>query len=649
MSLSYQRGLHAVPLLLSLLCRLLFFSAGALEIFDQDTSELVCSEGFTDCHVSSAQFTAALSDPYGSVDVTRVQLSVVLCRSAPQDFKPCLQINITLQDVGSAKTDSEESGDDSDEEALVKVCLSYPGIIDICKAVHFKPGNPSSNQTSNQSSHKLLLTEQVDFGITVVVVTDSKETHDVQNITIPALEEVCSTKIGRNVKECAVPRLQAVTEHERNVVRLQLENTDSKQEELFLQMVWNEIPRKVLPWPKGKREILISLDFVAPCLCFQVWWKGSDRRGNYCPFTDQQDALERMRHNVSQTGEFNVSSHPLLCVQMKIKGMESYLEPHCPFARSRVRWILPLLIGLPLMCLAVFGAYFIQGVLKGYVWRWLKEDDVKVALGGGHVVLLYPPDDDDQHLPELLCHLGSSLQALGFTVSLDLWSQAELGMLGPVPWLHSRLDQLQRQGGKVVLVLTQATWTRAEEWGAQSCERYAPREKNRDVEEDKGTGGSCPASSRHLDVFGASLSCILADYLQGRAGERFMLVQFESLPPEPPGSFRPLPQLFRGLHVYSLPSQSLGFLTELAGAKQMASASARRKRTGGLRMASRTLAQRLSGFTAGTNVLRLAGVSQGCVGVGVEDSGETVPLQPCLLTPPSSPDTDPKDSEMEWV
>uniref|UniRef100_A0A3B4T6U9 protein disulfide-isomerase n=1 Tax=Seriola dumerili TaxID=41447 RepID=A0A3B4T6U9_SERDU len=42
-----------------------------------------------------------------------------------------------------------------------------------------------------------------------------------------------------------------------------------------------------------------------------------------------------------------------------------------------------------------------------------------------------------------------------------------------------------------------------------------------------------------------------------------MLVQFESLPPEPPGGFRPLPELFRGLHVYSLPSQSLGFLTEL--------------------------------------------------------------------------------------
>lgn len=327
--------------------------------------------------------------------------------------------------------------------------------------------------------------------------------------------------------------------------------------------------------------------------------------------------------------------------------MKSHLEPQCPFTTSRSRWSVPLLIGLFLIFLTILGAYIIQGILKGYVWRWLKEDDVKGAVGGGHVVLLYSPDED-QGLPGLLCHLGSSLQALGFSVSLDLWSQAELSMLGPVPWLHSRLDRLQRQGGKVVLVLTRATWTRAEEWGARSSERNTPGERNRNKEEEE-AGRSYTASSPCSDVFSASLSCILADYLQGRAGERFMLVQFESLPPELPGSFRPLPQLFRGLHVYSLPSQSLGFLTELAGAQQMATAAARRKRAGGLRMASRALAQRLSGFTAGTNVLRLTGMSQNCVGVGVEDSGETVPLQPCLITPPSSPDTNPKVNEMEWV
>lgn len=284
-------------------------------------------------------------------------------------------------------------------------------------------------------------------------------------------------------------------------------------------------------------------------------------------------------------------------------------------------------------------------LLNGGLLLWTSEKvyslPISGVVGGGHVVLLYP-SDEGQPLPELMCHLGSSLQTLGFSVSLDLWSHGELSALGPVPWLHSRLNQLKKQGGKVVLVLTQAAWIRAEEWGARSCER------NRSTKEND-AGWSYTVSSPCVDVFTASLSCILADNLQGRAGERFMLVQFESLPPQPPGGFRPLPELYRGLHVYSLPSQSLGFLTELAGAQQMVSASARRKRAGGLRMASRFLAQRLSGFTARTTVLHLAGVSQSCYGSGVENSGETVPLNPCLVTSKSNPDASPNASETNCV
>ncbi|XP_044067910.1 uncharacterized protein wu:fl23c11 isoform X2 [Siniperca chuatsi] len=708
--------------LLSLLYFWLFMSARALEMIDQDTPELNCSKGLTDCDVSSAHlYTAALPDPDDTVNVTHLQLKVILCCSAARDCKPCLQIVITVQEVDNAKEVSEDSGEHNDEDvlfgtdpmaegsgqfvlpeprALVKVCLSSPGSIEFCKTLRFKPNYSGLDQASQQPTHKLLLTEEVKFGIPVVVHvhTHSNEAHNIQNITMPSLEEVCSMKLDGTVKECDAPRLRALTDHKRNVV-LQLENTDARQDEPMCQMVWNEMPGEVLAWPKGEREMM--------------WWKGQAFRRQYCPFKNQQDALERMQHNVSvfvvesqmrdggtglswnvtapcrleaevwlckkdlaggrceevlgsrqrlhnhvhagwratrnghwKTGEFNVSSHPLLCVQIMIHGLESYSEPQCPFATSRWRWSLPLLVVVLLMCLAILGAYFIQGVLKGYVWKWLKEDDVKGAVGGGHVLLLYPPDDN-LAFPELMSHLGTSLQGLGFSVSLDLWSQAELSVLGPVPWLHSRLNRLQRQGGKVVLVLTQAAWIRAEEWGARSWDRNTPRERNRDMEEEE-AGRSYTASSPCVDVFTASLSCILADYLQGRAGERFMLVQFESLPPEPPGGFRPLPELFRGLHVYSLPSQSLGFLTELAGSRQMAKASARRKRAGGLRMASRALARGLSGFTAGTSVLHLAGVSKSCVGVGGEDSGETVPLQPCLFTP-SSPDTSPKVSEIEWV
>uniref|UniRef100_A0A3P8TET0 SEFIR domain-containing protein n=1 Tax=Amphiprion percula TaxID=161767 RepID=A0A3P8TET0_AMPPE len=605
MALPAQRVPHVVSLLFLLLRFWTMVSSGELEMIDRDAPELSCSEVTfrNDRNIlpfAGYQFCAAVTDPSGPVDIAEVQLEVVLCCPARQDCKICLQIIIILQ--GSF--------------------------------------------------------EKMEFGNPVVVLAHSKETQHIQNITIPSLEEGECYNVGKNTQD--IPKLRVATDQKKNVVLLQLENTDTRQDELMWQMVWNGSPGEVFIWPKGKTEMVIPSNYVAPCLCFKVWWKGKDLQRDYCPFKNQQGKGTPISHPQIKTGEaglswnvtapcrleaevwlckknlarhqceevtgsrqrlqagwsttrsghwvktlkkFNVSSHPLLCVQ-------SHLEPQCPFTTSRSRWIH---LGKYLDMISVFH--------PGYVWRWLKEDDVKGAVGGGHVVLLYSPDDD---------------RGLGFSVSLDLWSQAELSMLGPVPWLHSRLDRLQRQGGKVVL------------WGARSSERNTPGERNRSKEEEE-EGRSYAASSPCADVFSASLSCILADYLQGRAGERFMLVQFESLPPELPGSFRPLPQLFRGLHVYSLPSQSLGFLTELAGAQQVATAAARRKRAGGLRMASRALAQRLSGFTAGTNVLRLAGMSQNCVGVGVEDSGETVPLQPCLITPPSSPDTNPKVNEMEWV
>ncbi|KAI4823358.1 hypothetical protein KUCAC02_011947 [Chaenocephalus aceratus] len=683
--------------LLSVMRFWLFMSARALEIIDRDAPELTCSEGLTDCTVSSD--LRFMTNQDGTIDVTNVQLKVILCCSAT-DCEPGLQVLITVQEVDLVKEASDQSGDHSDEVEL-KHESNGRRKWHSSRAESYGDNQASSQRPKHQQKQLVLTEEKVTLGNPVVVrVSRSNKTEE---ITIPSLEEVCSMDLNRTLKKCDVPRLRF--DHERNVVVVLQRGNSNVTDEL---MVKNHQTGEVIVWPKDDREIILPSKFVAPCMCFQVWWKKNELRKEYCPFLNRQDVLERMQHKVSvslkeslqrgggsvliwnvtapcrlnaevslckkdpaggrceevkgfrqelqhnytgwrkirsgywKTDTFNISSHPLLCVQIKIQGIESYLEPQCPFATSRWRWSFPLLIGLLLMSLALLGAYLMQGVLKGYMWRWLKDEDVKGAVGGGHVVLLYPPDDN-QALPEMMSHLGSSLLALGFTVSLALWSQTELSVLGPVPWLHSRLNRLQKQGGKVVLVLTQAAWIRAEEWGARSSERNNP---HRDIEE---TGRSYTASSPCVDVFTASLSCILADYLQGRAGERFVLVQFESLPPEPPGGFRPLPELFRGLHVYSLPSQSLGFLTELAGARQMATASARRKRAGGLRMASRALAQGLSGFTAGTTVLRLAGVSQSCVGVGVEDSGETVPLQQCLITPPSSTDSSPKLNAMEWV
>ncbi|KAF3697061.1 Interleukin-17 receptor C [Channa argus] len=657
-----------------------WMSVSALEMVNQEAPEINCSEGLTGCQISSAEslvFTAspfgpALPEPNDLVEVTHVKLKVILYCSTTSDCKPRLQITITVQEVDIAIHVSEGSGGFIDDEgsnsmnqmaegsgqtlfpkpkALVRVCLSTPDPKEICKTIEFMSRQSNLHRATHPPAQKqmhvrLVLKEKLMFGspVLVTVYPHSNGTTINQSITVPSLEDVCPMNLNA-VKECDAPSLRAVTDRKRNVVLLQLEGTEPRQDKLMCQMVWNEMAGEILPWPEGKREIVISSNLVAPCLCFRVWWRGKNLQRDFCPFKNQQDAYEKMQHGVSVTmveslirdGDWglswNVTSRCSLEAEMwlcqkdvaggqceEVMGSRRTLHSHAGWHATR-------------------SGHWLK-INKSYLEP---QCPFASAVGGGHVVLLYPPDDN-QALAGLMCHLGSSLQAVGFSVSLDLWSQAELSALGPVTWLHSRLDQLKRQGGKVVLVLTQAAWIRAEEWGALRWETDTP---SKNKEEDD-TGKSYPASSALLsvDVFSASLSCILADYLQGRAGERFTLVQFESFPPEPPGGFRQLPDLFRGLHVYSLPSQSLGFLTELAGAKQVATASARRKRAGGLRMASRVLARGLSGFTAGTTVLRLAGVSQSCVGVEAE---ETVPLQPCLLTPPSSPHTKPKVNEMKWV
>ncbi|XP_029011135.1 interleukin-17 receptor C isoform X2 [Betta splendens] len=680
-----------VPVAL-LVLRLSLFTATSLETVNRDAPEVTCSEGLSDCRVSPASLCLDSSE---SVDVSDVGLQVLLCCADAHDCHPCLQITVSLRvdrglDVSGEfefHGDEEESSDKLDtaegsahkSAVVLGVCLSSPVMSPLNMRIEFTPSASSWRRPSHPATQmvQLVLKQRLLFDSAVEVDVSSNRSSSVRTITVPSLEDVCLQHTD-TVKDCDAPRLRVVLDHERERVHLELVGPEPSQTQFMCQMFWDD--------PHG---------VTRKC----VWWNDKDIRRNVCPFKDQQEAHERMQKNVfvtmaqfaagthtallwnvsapcrleaevwlckkdavggecqevtgsrqallghrawtvtgsthwSQSGEFNATAHPLLCLQIRMNS--SYLEPYCPFAASRWRWGLSVLLALLLVGLAVLGAYLVQGVLKGYVWRWLKEEDVKGAVGGGHVVLLYPPDDD-KALPGLMCHLGSSLRALGFSVSLDLWSQAELGALGPVPWLHSRLDQLKRQGGKVVLVLTQAAWIRAEEWGAHGCSR-----RSRDAEEEEAKGRARLQASG--DVFSASLSCVLADYLQGRAGERFTLVQFESLPPEPPGGFRPLPQLFRGLHLYSLPSQSLGFLTELAGARQAASAAARRRRAGGLRMASRALASGLASFTAGTAVLRLAGVSHGRA-----EEGETVPLQPCMLTPPSSPDASPKLSDRVWL
>ncbi|KAJ8265171.1 hypothetical protein COCON_G00142700 [Conger conger] len=684
--------------------------------------QLTCTQGLTDCRVEAEDLFRRGS----GVDVSRLELKALLCCSRGRDCRPCIQIRIYLtatalqddQELSGYRIDEEVkereegggSGQDSlpnQTEASINVCYTVPSSLNECKTLEFTLPPSAVEDRKSGMWLSLVVSDKLLFGSPVFVTAES--THG--NITVPSEKDVCSPALKRIVTECNVPRLLTVIDQEKGVATLQVAEEDLNYSlPMGVCLLYGERGGcRYQQLNSTNEKIMIPLQSVTPCLCFQVWWiKDNALRVNSCPFVNYTEFLKNMWDNVSvsvvpvQTssngtalswtlsapcrveaelwlcrmgkggvgqecgeidgsrlrlqdsilsdwqvnseghwikGEFSYTDpHPSLCVLGKVPGMLSDLGPLCPFAAPKGHWSLPVLVSVLLLCLTILGAYLLQSTLKGWVWKCFKDEDVRGAVGGGQVVLLYPPDPD-QTLPGLVSRLGSSLSALGFSVSLDLWSRGELSILGPVPWLHSRLDRLQRHGGKVVLILTRAALERAEEWGRWGRDRDRASERGKDGEEHEESLTS--HSSPYADVFSASLSCILADYLQGRAGERFVLAQFESLPPFPLGNGQPLPELFRGLALYSLPSQCLGFLTELAVAR---GGPGRRRRAGGLRAASRALAVGLRGFGS-SGGFWLQGFSQGAATAGVEDAWETVPLQPCHTPPPSSPSSSPKRSK----
>lgn len=163
----------------------------------------------------------------------------------------------------------------------------------------------------------------------------------------------------------------------------------------------------------------------------------------------------------------------------------------------------------------------------------------------GYVVLLSPPDVD-YSVAESVCELGTLLSNQGFSVSVDQWSRKEQCALGPLPWLHSQLLELNSLGGRVVLVLTRKALERAEEWTHQH------KEVDNDLPQ---------VLSPYSDVFTASLSLIQADNQLGRAGERFLLVKFDSFAVQP---LKRLPKLLQGLPLFQFPSQTEALLSDLS-------------------------------------------------------------------------------------
>ncbi|XP_065127417.1 interleukin-17 receptor C isoform X2 [Paramisgurnus dabryanus] len=559
--------------------------------------------------------------------------------------------------------------------AALRLCYTSPSLSD-SRILRFTFPTSAFNggNTMQVWMSLVVVIRDTDLGSPVLVYSSCTNSIKLSLDTF-SKEKVCY--MGLDVDFCkGGPRLHWKTDPVTGAIKLYMHDADKERFQTFEACQKREQDCMKVEWNDSQHEFEIPRSSVAPCLCFEIW--GDFPRKGYCPFSNESVSKSSVSVSVSATemsmesdltaliwsltapcrletelwlcrkgswpgsscqkistkhhvhkfqnstwfktdlgqwqlqGEFSeIERYSSLCVQVKVMGMDGYLGPVCPFEVERSHWSFLLLVCVLLFCLSVLGAYAFQSALKSLVLRWLKVDNLNTGAAGSVEVLLVLPPNADHRVTELVCHLSSSLSTLGFNVSLDLWSRSEINALGPIPWLHSRLDQVQISGGRAVLVLTQNTCERANEWGCRG------EGGNYEQKEDKDLCINADfQSSTCLDLFNASLSCILADYLQGHVGKRFMLVQFEGQLPGSHGQVT-LPEFFHGLPLFSLPSQSLGLLMELTHGVHNVQVMAKWWiRPMSLKSAARTLSRGFSGLTGST-----------LHGSGTEDDLESVLLQ----------------------
>ncbi|XP_034545010.1 interleukin-17 receptor C [Notolabrus celidotus] len=603
----------------SLWCLLLtlHMSACDLKTPGYDSQEVVCSQGLSNCTMEDELLLSLKEND--SAHVLNLTPYFKLCCKDRAPCRLCLVIDaeITihagkdLEDEGHFGADEEDyRGETRNQKASVTVCYNTAHTMPTCKRVEFTVNHAALTQ-QNQAKVSMVIPEPAWVSFSSQVFIYSVKPSQRKNIVAPSLDEVCSQKLHERVEECQVPTLLSVIDKEKNQVDLKFVGRNKSLPSVCIQYEQNG---RCQSWNRQT----IPLYSVTPCTCFQVWDEDTQmsRRSLSCPFSNTSkksgDLFHRnMWNNVSVSvgqGQMN-NHHPMLswnvsapcrlegevwpchreinckevkgfrqqlangewrqnskglwkkigffqdinlqrspCVMVKVRGMGHDLGPFCFNNTDRWRWSLLVVGFMLLVCLTTMISYFLRSFVKKCVGSLHRAGFVKVGRLC-HVVLLSPPDAD-AGVSESVCQLGSLLSNYGFSVSVDQWSRKEQCTLGPLPWLHSQLLELKSQGGRVVLVLTRRALERAEEW----TQWYKGDIKTKGEE-----NGLPKIWSPYSDVFTASLCLIQADKEQGRAGERFLLVKFDSHP----SSDRSLPELFQGLPLFHLPSKTKTLLSEL--------------------------------------------------------------------------------------
>nr|XP_058933638.1 interleukin-17 receptor C isoform X5 [Kogia breviceps] len=196
-----------------------------------------------------------------------------------------------------------------------------------------------------------------------------------------------------------------------------------------------------------------------------------------------------------------------------------------------------------LACLLLAAVLFLLLLLKkNHVKGWLRllKEDVRAGAAAGSRAALLLYSADDAGFERLVGALASALFQLPLRVAVDLWSRRELSAQGPLAWFHAQRRQTLQEGGVVILLFSPGAVALCREWLQDAT--------------------SAPGAHGPHDAFAASLSCLLPDFLQGRAPGRYVGAYFDRLL-----SPDAVPALFRSVPVFSLPSQLPDFLGTLQG------------------------------------------------------------------------------------
>ncbi|OWK02396.1 IL17RC [Cervus elaphus hippelaphus] len=173
-------------------------------------------------------------------------------------------------------------------------------------------------------------------------------------------------------------------------------------------------------------------------------------------------------------------------------------------------------------------------------WLRLLKEDIRAGAAARSRAALLLYSADDASFERLVGALASALCQLPLRVAVDLWSRRDLSAQGALAWFHAQRRQTLQEGGVVVLLFSPGAVALCREWLQDAT--------------------SAPRAHGPHDAFTASLSCVLPDFLQGRAPGRYVGAYFDKLLPADA-----VPALFRSVPVFSLPSQLPDFLGTLQG------------------------------------------------------------------------------------